>query len=382
MKWLIAFCLICCTHTAQAALDEYVISTQDKSCPIKYLSQNVVPKDYVVRIKNATCPKRGYQTVELLDAAGVVKDTVAGYIIDGYLVADAPLSSSIVKRTNRADGVQDAYYAIEYNTDLSIDYVGQMNSTLSKGIYPTFTACEPFHLIAITDKTKPFTKPQTLENIFTVARSYAYTICPNAKNMLFDVSKNHDYDKKIVARYTFFKDNNGAWQIDKARSVNTLMNKRQQTEKKTELVKQSYELLQKMPPYHRPAFLMGQAQMDMPIQLLAAAETLNTPVSGVFVAHVKPSENTVETQWIDTPFAMQTTSRLAAGWYLIKGALFPMTAAQKKKAGLPLLAPAALLDIMDKQVCQQPHCADFQDSAHLLETKYGLPSRFFVKESM
>ena len=94
----------------------------------------------------------------------------------------------MLKRSSPTDGVQELYYFLEKDVRLNISYIGKMTSILNEDkVYPAFEACAPFHIILLTENQELFKNQVFIQNLFTVVKSYAKTICPSVSHIIFDL---------------------------------------------------------------------------------------------------------------------------------------------------------------------------------------------------
>ena len=379
--WLFFMCWLVLPVWAEISFvgqnfDEYRLTTKDGACTLRYLSPVEVPADWNIYISDDACLENGAHEVHILDTEQVVRDSLSGYFMDGYFVGSAPLNTPIVKRVSTTPGIQEAFYFIEKDTDLKIDYIGKMTSRIQNFLYPAFNVCEPFHVIAVTSNKKLFEKEETLSSLVTVVKSYAQNICPNVSTVIFEASDSPDYETHVFSRLYLEKGPTGTWVLIPEKSFNKLVQEKETDRQKQKLLQQTYTLLEELPPYDRPAFLFGQFKVDFPYQLMTASDLLNMPVKGCFVLHV--TEKNEETGWADVPFALQIDTPLDPGWYLVTGQITSFSLQDKKKAGLSWKKPAARVMLSDHRKCSRPHCSEWEETAYLIEKKYDVSRDFFL----
>ncbi len=368
------------TLSITAGLDEYPIKTQDGKCTLKYLSPVAVPADWTIYIADEGCLENGTHEVHLLDTDKVVRDSLLGYFTDGYFIGKTPLNTPIIKRFSPANGVQEAFFFIENDPALQIDYVGKMTSRLDTGVYPAFNVCEPFHLIARTENKKLFEKEETLNSLLTVVKSYAQNICPNVSTIIFDATDDLNDKTHVFSRISLQKDETGVWMPIIENSFNEQVAGKEYDRQRKQLLEQTYDLLEKLPPYDRPAFVFNQHKIDFPYQLMTASYALDIPVKGIFVIHV--TRNTQQTSWADYPFILKINTPLNPGWYIVSGQVSPFSLHDKKKAGLSWTQPAAFVTLADKKECRKANCAEWENTFYLMEQKYGVSRSDFLSREL
>ena len=381
--WLFLLCWLTASVWAQTSVsfigqnfDEYVLTTKDQKCTLRYLSPVKVPADWSIYISDENCLENGAHEVHILDPEQVVRDSLSGYFMDGYFVGSAPLNTPIVKRVSTTPGIQEAFYFIEKDPALKIDYIGKMTARIQNFLYPAFNVCEPFHVIAVTSNKKLFEKEETLSSLVTVVKSYAQNICPNVSTLIFEASDSPQYETNVFSRLHLEKGPTGTWVLIPEKSFNLLVHEKEADLQKQKLLQQTYTLLEDLPPYDRPAFLFGQFKVDFPYQLMTASALLDMPIKGCFVLHV--TEKNEATSWADLPFALQIDTPLDPGWYLVTGQITPLSLQEKKKAGISWKKPAAHVALFAHEACRQPSCAEWEETAYLMEKKYDVPRSFFL----
>ncbi len=357
-------------------LDEYIIKTKDEKCTLRYLSPVPVPQDWYIYISDDKCLDNGFHEVHLLDTDKVVRDSLSGYFLDGYFIGNTPLNHQIFKRASYLKGTQLAFYKIDTDNSLKIEYIGQMSSSLQNSLYPAFNLCNPFHIIALTDNKKLFQNQEILNNLFMVSKSYAQNICPQVSSIIFEATDNISNLNSPFARFSFENGPSNTWLIIPEQSFNSLSLEKENTLQKKKLVKQIYSLLQELPPYDRPAFLFGKFKIDFPYHLMIASHLLDIPTKGTFVIHV--SQKNENNSWADYPFPILVNETLDEGWFLVDAWVSQLSTQEKKKAGISWKKPAAQAFLTQKQKCLRDYCSEWENTAYLLEKKYNLPRSEFL----
>lgn len=344
-------------------LDEYLVPMQNHSdCVLHYLSPVALPNDWQMVTQSGKCPLLGYDEVTLIDDLNVGRDTLRGYFLNGFFIGTAPLKVPVTKRTSPRPGQQDLYYFLDEDAQLKVYYFGKMTSILNEqGIYPAFEVCAPFHIILLTENKALFKDERTIQNLFTVVKSYAKTICPTVSHLIFEATD----DPTLQEENMFFKEElaiggDDRWYPHPQNSFNMVKNNNEPSVEETRL------FIESLAASDRPAVVFGAAQMDMPIHLIKAAEITNTPVLGHFVVHVNRLIDE-KTAWIDYPFVMKATGMKKTGWFLIEADISPLPDFEKKKSGLSLKEPAAILNVLKSYSCLTEKCQEWKKTTYLLE---------------
>ncbi len=346
-------------------LDEYLIQSQDGKTVLHYLSRIPVPQDWTIAPVDSL--QNGFHEVTLLNAVNIPQETLKGYFLDGFWIGRTPLNTPLLKRTSPVDGQQELYYFLEKDTRLNISYIGKMTSILNEeNVYPAFDACSPFHIILLTENQELFKNQATIQNLFTVAKSYAKTICPSVSRIIFDASKDRSLrEENIFFREDLYQDESGLWIQNPETSFNIF------TEKNTATPEETLAFIEMLPPMDRAAFVFSETQVDSPFLLVKASELLKRPVEGIFIIHTRPGDS----HWIDYPFPMRTNDLEKSGWFLVKGYLSMLSDYDKKKSGLPLWESAATLNIEQAFPCTAKYCAEWQNASFVLDKIESLPSK-------
>ena len=192
-------------------LDEYLIQSQDGQTVLHYLSQVPVPQGWTIAPVETL--QNGFHEVTLLNTVNVPQDTLKGYFLDGFWIGRTPLNTPLLKRSSPTDGVQELYYFLEKDVRLNISYIGKMTSILNEDkVYPAFEACAPFHIILLTENQELFKNQVFIQNLFTVVKSYAKTICPSVSHIIFDATNDISLkEENIFFREDLYQHENGLW---------------------------------------------------------------------------------------------------------------------------------------------------------------------------
>ena len=346
-------------------LDEYLIQSQDGQTVLHYLSQVPVPQGWTIAPVETL--QNGFHEVTLLNTVNVPQDTLKGYFLDGFWIGRTPLNTPLLKRSSPTDGVQELYYFLEKDVRLNISYIGKMTSILNEDkVYPAFEACAPFHIILLTKNQELFKNQVFIQNLFTVVKSYAKTICPSVSHIIFDATNDISLkEENIFFREDLYQHENGLWVQNPETSFNDFI------ETNTATPEETLAFIEMLPSIDRAAFVFSKTQIDSPFLLLKASELLNTPIEGVFVVHARPDDM----RWIDYPFPMQVSNLEKNGWFLVKGYLNTLSDFEKKKSGLPLHEPAASLEIEQAFSCTAEYCAEWQNPSFILDKIEKLPTK-------
>ncbi|MBE6449776.1 MAG: hypothetical protein E7013_03695 [Alphaproteobacteria bacterium] len=330
-------------------LNEYLIYTADKQCFIHYLSTNPISDDLHIEVeetseqKDVKCFEKGHFKINILNDKNDILQTLDGFFIDGFFIGQLPLNSHVIKRSAEKNGTQNLYYFLDKNDDLKIQYVGKMQAELTGNIYTHFEVCDSFEIWLQTPNKDLFTDQTTIQNLFTVAKSYAQTLCPNIQTIIFGATDSPSLKQDgIFFKEHLVKDNSTAlWMPDLDSSFNYVLNP-QPTGDIT----------------LNPVLISPKKQQK---QQKDETTTIETPKeTEKLTVHVSNKTNK-KVLFIDKPYLMKTlqnskTKDLKEGWYKIDAYLEDMSDLEKKKTGISLNQKAFNIDIISAEKCKSEKC--------------------------
>ena len=320
-------------------LNEYLIYTPDEKCFLHYLS-TTQPSMYeniqIVQqsdLEDVQCLEKGFATINITDSRNNPIRSINGYFLNGFFIGDIPLNSYTIKRSAEADGTQNLFYFIDKDDNLKVQYIGKMQARLVNGTYTHFEACYPFELLVQTQNKSLFNDPTTIRNLFTVAKSYAQTICPQVEQIVFLATDSPSLDKSgIFFQKVFYKDAwSEEWIEDAVSSFNYVSN----------------------PP-------KKQANPNIPIIETVIKEETELNVSYEYIIHISNKTND-KVLFVDKPYLMKSlqnpyTLTLKPGWYKVKANLTPMEDLEKKRTGISLNEKADIINIISAEICEDSNC--------------------------
>lgn len=352
----------------QKQLEEYVIPDVNGECELRYLSRFHIPESWQFQIKKGeNCLKRGYHEVVILDEYGHQRDAINGYFIDGYPIGKTPLNTPVIKRSSPKMNYQEAFYLIDSSASLKTFYIGKMTSQMQDDIYPVFNVCEPFQMVLLSDSRELFKTKAYIDNLKTVVKSYAKTICPEVSKIVFSASDNpYAYESDIFFQSVLDKNEDGSWSEQDEFTFNEAEDNSSEKQLTYDEAKMA---LSHMKPYHRPALMFGRSRLDIPYVSMRASEVLEKPVSSRFVIHVSRLDEG-KIGWADYPFPIEIQTVGRKGWYVVDGHLLALNEFEKKKRGLSLSQDGARMAVTRWEQCTEEQCADLQDINTLLRRMF------------
>ncbi len=320
-------------------LNEYLIYTADKQCFLHYLSPVAPSQNQTIQItkqsdlKEVQCLEKGFASVDIKDEKNNSLQTLNGYFLNGFFIGATPLNSYAIKRSANADGTQHLYYFIDKDDELDIEYIGKMNAHLINGVYTSFESCSPFEVTLKTQNKDLFKENDTIQNLFTVAKSYALTLCPQVQQITFSATESPSLaDDGIFFKEVLYKDAlSGLWIQDMKQSFNYVMN---------------------------PAPKKVKEKVTQEKQ--SSLQTTVAQTQTQHIVHISDKSNG-KILFIDKPYLMKArrnkqTAHLKSGWYKVDAIITPMSDFEKKRSGISLNEKAAEIKIQAAEKCENAAC--------------------------
>ena len=317
-------------------LNEYLIYTQDEKCFLHYLS-TTPPTQYIQiakypEVKNVQCLEKGFASVNIMDENNNPVRTLTGYFLNGFFIGSVPLNTYAIKRSAESNGTQNLFYFIDQDDNLKVQYIGKMHARIDDGVYLAFDACNPFEILMQTQNKSLFDDQTTIQNLFTVVKSYAQTICPNVNRIVFKATDSPSLDKSgTFFQKTYQKDfTTGNWEEDQV-SFDEIV-----------------EFSENLP-----------SVIDVPAPAPNSKET--TAKSPELIIHISDKTNQ-KVLFVDEPYLMKAiqndyTLNLKSGcYYRVKAKLTPMEDLEKKRTGISLNEKADIIDITSATLCKDSTC--------------------------
>lgn len=169
-------------------LDEAILSTYDKKCQIRYLTDKNT-KGWYISVSPDSCSEgylNGYADVTVYDAFSRPSEQIYGYWTDGYWTGETNLKKRFLKRSSEEYGVQKATFEVAKDKASDITYIGQMTARRNaRDVYMPFEICDPFRILAVTPHTALFKNPHATQVILDDVVKQVREICPAEKRILF-----------------------------------------------------------------------------------------------------------------------------------------------------------------------------------------------------
>ncbi len=202
MKFLVF--LIGCFFSIQAfaGLDEFTISTKDKTCSIHYLTTKT-KYNWTIKVDEKTCKDgwvNGLSEVQIYSPTHQLTETLSGFFAQGYWLGDFPTPNQIIERTSPEEGVQSLSFLLGKDEEADITYIGQLNASHPENrSYGPFQGCPDFKVLVIPPNEKAFENHAFQDKIIQQGLKYASSFCQKPEILaLFGA-------KEMTAPDIFFK---------------------------------------------------------------------------------------------------------------------------------------------------------------------------------
>ena len=126
MKYILFLGIYLFSCLAYAGLDEFTISTEDKTCAIHYLTSKT-KYNWTIKVSPKSCKEGwvdGLAEVQLYTPTKQLSETLSGFFSQGYWLDNFPSIDKIVERSSPFDKTQVLSFelgilALKYNTNIS-----------------------------------------------------------------------------------------------------------------------------------------------------------------------------------------------------------------------------------------------------------------------
>ena len=179
---LLSFVLLLLTSVmAQAGLDEFVISTEDKTCSIHYLT-NRTKYNWTIKVKASSCKDGwvdGDADVQLYSPTKQLMETLSGFFSQGYWLDNFPPVKQIIERGSPAEHIQSLSFLLGKDEEADITYVGQLRAVQPENrTYSAFQGCPDFRVLVVVPEGDVFQNPAFQNKIAEQGVKYARFYCP------------------------------------------------------------------------------------------------------------------------------------------------------------------------------------------------------------
>ena len=182
MKKILFLIFIFFPFLADAGLDEFTISTEDKSCSIHYLTKRT-KYNWTIKVNSASCKNGwidGVAEVRIYSPTKEQTETLGGFFKEGYWLDTFPPIGRILERTSPEDSVQSLFFLLGEDKEANITYVGQLRAVQPEGRpYGAFQGCPDFRILVVTPNSSVFNNPAFQDKIVEQGLIYARSYCAN-----------------------------------------------------------------------------------------------------------------------------------------------------------------------------------------------------------
>lgn len=184
MKFFLLTILIFFSNKVSAALDEVIISTEDKKCSIHYLTPRV-RYNWTIKVDLENCKEGwvdGFSTVQLYSPKKELTETLSGFFKEGYWTDTFFAPGMIIERMSPEDKVQAISFLLGEDKEANITYIGQLRAIQPDARpYGPFMGCPDFRVLVVVPETSAFQNQAFQDKIMQQSLKYAYSYCSEPK---------------------------------------------------------------------------------------------------------------------------------------------------------------------------------------------------------
>lgn len=181
MKYFLFFIFSFFPFLSHAALDEFTISTEDKSCSIHYLTSRT-KFNWTIKVNSAECKDGwvdGKADVKIYSPTKQQTEILSGFFAQGYWLDTFPPVSNIVERSSPAPKTQSLSFVLDEDKEADITYIGQLRAIQPPDrSYSAFQGCPSFRVLVVVPDTSVFQNPAFQDKIVKQGLKYAHSYCP------------------------------------------------------------------------------------------------------------------------------------------------------------------------------------------------------------
>ena len=171
---------------ALAGLDEFSISTKDKTCAIHYLTKKT-KYNWTIDVDSYSCKNgwvNGFAEVKIYSPTKQLTETLSGFFIEGYWLESFPSPTEIIERTSPKERVQTISFLLGKDEEANIIYVGQLRAIQPENrAYGPFQGCPDFKVLVVVPDKEMFNNPAFQETIIHQGLKYAHSFCKEPETL-------------------------------------------------------------------------------------------------------------------------------------------------------------------------------------------------------
>ena len=147
MRYFLFFCLCFLSSFSYAGLDEFVISNEEKTCSIHYLTTKT-KFNWTIKVNPNSCRDGwvdGHAEVRLFSPTKEQTETLSGFFNQGYWLDTFPSLGRIIERSSPKERVQSLSFLLGEDKEANITYIGQVRANQpEERPYSAFQGCPDF----------------------------------------------------------------------------------------------------------------------------------------------------------------------------------------------------------------------------------------------
>ena len=181
MKYFLFLVISFFPFLSHAELDEFTISTEDKSCSIHYLTSRT-KFNWTIKVNPSACKDGwvdGKADVEIYSPMKQQTETLSGFFAQGYWLDTFPPIHNIVERSSPAPKIQSLSFVLDEDKEADITYIGQLRAIQPQDrSYSAFQGCPSFRVLVVVPDVSVFQNPAFQDKIVKQGLKYAHSHCP------------------------------------------------------------------------------------------------------------------------------------------------------------------------------------------------------------
>ena len=180
MKYFLFFMISFFPFLSHAELDEFTISTEDKSCSIHYLTSRT-KFNWTIKVNPSACKDGwvdGKADVQIYSPMKQQTETLSGFFAQGYWLDTFPPIQNIIERSSPAPKIQSLSFILDEDKEANITYVGQLRATQPQDrSYSAFQGCPSFRVLVVVPDVSVFQNPAFQDKIVKQGLKYTHSYC-------------------------------------------------------------------------------------------------------------------------------------------------------------------------------------------------------------
>ena len=180
MRYILFIVLNFLSCTVFAALDEVIISNEDKTCAIHYLTTKT-KFNWTIKVDTKNCKNGwvdGYASVQLYSPRKEQMETLTGFFNEGYWTDTFPATGQVIERTSPEERTQSLSFLLGKDEEANITYIGQLRAVQPEARpYSAFQGCPDLRILIVVQKREIFQNIAFQDRIVQQGLKWAHQYC-------------------------------------------------------------------------------------------------------------------------------------------------------------------------------------------------------------